>query len=131
MSREEFHKQALSVINDGAKARAGIAQAQANKFLSQSVDFDPRVLQKLGSSGLRHFLSTIDHSNLLAESDIEKSSEKPIETSSQNGESFGWSKQRRSEPLWIIRALIYGLSTGFILLALSTTTLKIINLGIY
>ncbi len=131
MSREEFRKQAQSAINDGAKARAGIAQAQAKEFLAKSADFDPRALQKLGSSGLRHFLSSIDQTSLLAECRINKPSKETIGPSRQIGESFGWKKQRRSEPLWTIRAVIYGLSAGFILLALCATVFKIINLGSY
>lgn len=131
MNKEEFRKQARSAIGDGSRARAGIAQAQAKEFLAKSSEFDPRVLQKLGSSGLKHFLCSIDQSNLLAQSAIETSSEKPTESLRWNGKSLGWGNQRRNEPLWTIRALVYGLSAGLMLLALSSTLLKIINLGSY
>lgn len=131
MNKEQFRKQAQSAIYDGSAARADIARAQAKEFLTKSGDFDPRALQKLGSSGLRHFLSSIDQTSLLAECSIKKPSKETIEPSRQIGESFGWKKQRRSEPLWTIRALIYGLSAGLIMLALCTTALKMINLGSY
>lgn len=131
MNKEEFRKQARSAIDDGSRARAGIAQAQANEFLTNSAEFDPRVLRKLGSSGLKHFLCSIDQSNLLIQSAIETPSKKPTESSRRNRESLGWDNERRTEPMWTIRALIYGLSAGFMLLALSTTVLKMVNLRIY
>jgi hypothetical protein len=131
MNKEEFRKQAQSAIYDGSAARAAIARAQAKEFLTKSGDFDPRALQKLGSSGLRHFLSSIDQTSLLAECCIKKPPEETIESSGQKGEPLGWDKQRRSEPMWTIRALIYGLSAGFVMLALFTIALKIINLGSY
>lgn len=129
MNKEEFHKQAQSAIGDGARARDDLARAQAKQFLTGSTDFRPQDLQRLGSKGLRQFLRLINRADLTTNPSPAATNKKVENSVTPENKQHGWSSQRRSEPVWILRAIFYGVVVALPLLAVSITALNFIDIG--
>lgn len=131
MNRDSFRDYAKSAIVDGSKARAELARAQAEKFLAGSTAFNPTALQGLGSSGLRHFLASIDMPELSQEYRGTTAPQSQIEDApTKSHKPLSWADLRRSEPLWTVRAIAYGVITGLLLLGLGATTLNFVYIGL-
>lgn len=108
MKREQFRKQAQSAIGDGSRARAELARIKANQFLTGSADFNPQDLQRLGSKGLHYFLDSVGQADLLITAKNAVIDEQSIKSPVSKSRQHGWSHQRRSEPFWMLRAILFG-----------------------
>ena len=130
MNKASFRKKAISMVHEGKKTREEYAKLQAEKFIENSSTFDPTVFTRLGSSGVNHFLQAVQDTGVsIGTPPIREAPKLDRRISRRANRALGWAHLRRSEPIWVVRAVIYGASAGLILLSLSVAA--IINIDLW
>lgn len=110
----------FETVQEGAAARLELAEKLATEFRSDPGRFEPRRLERLGSSGLAFFLrhvgAAVPETGLDARGPSSPGPRMP-ERGSDRHRSSGWSPLRRSERHYWLEGTFAGLRAGVVLAA--------------
>ena len=128
MKPESFKTVAARAIDEGGRERQAQVRRLASQFAARPTEFDLRALERLGEDGLAEFLSHVG-GNVPCPGDREQGlplSAGPTLVSGAE-ESFGWAGERRSEPQWIVRAVLYGWFVSLSMAAIGSVIVGFLN----
>lgn len=128
MNKTTFHQSSQSAILDAQTAQLTLARDQAKNFIHGDTQFDPNILQRLGSAGISHFLQEVRaHGVAFNHPPVPYRTRKTETPSPHHPIPHGWKNQRHAEPAWIVRAITYGSIAGLGLVTASSAGFIIFN----
>jgi len=126
MKSNTFKQTAARAIDEGNRERQVTAERLASQFLAGADGFDPRALERLGKEGLATFLSGLGTRNPLPNwQEAERTSDhRPFAVTAG---ALGWANWRRSEPQWLVGALVRSWAAGLIVAVIGSIVIRFVE----